>query len=98
MNVNMSELIAALAAKTQEENTDTSIMEVIYDHYAEFHGYGDPKSKEYFNALMAMMENRSAAEQDLFVDLINMLCSVHEHTGFVDGVKSGVRLLCELIV
>ena len=98
MNENISELVAALAAKTQDERTDASIMELIYDHYAEFHGYGDPKSKEYFNALMAMIESRPVAEQDMCVDLINMLCSVHEHTGFVDGVKAGVRLLCELMV
>ena len=70
---------------------------MIYEHYAEFRGYGNPTDKEYFNTPMSMIEGRSTAEQDMFVDLINMLCSVHEHTGFVDGVKSGVKLLCELM-
>lgn len=92
----MNEWITALAYKTR--NHDEDLMTLIYDHYAEFHGGSTPLSKEYYKAIRDQIAHLDSTEQDAIVDLINMLCSVHEHTGFVDGVKTGVRLLCELMV
>ena len=87
--------IVALADKTREHDED--LMTLIYDHYAEFHGSSTPLSKEYYKAIRDQIAHLDSAEQDAIVDLVNLLCSAHENAVFVDGVKTGVRLLCELM-
>ena len=73
------------------------VLDLIYDNYAEFHGWDNPQSKEYYNALRALIEDRMPEDQEHFMDLVNMLCDTHEHTAFIDGIKVGVRLLSELM-
>lgn len=90
-----NELIAALADKSQACNE--GILALIYDHYAEFHGSHTSLSKEYYKAIRDRIAHLDSAEQDAIVDLVNLLCSAHENTAFVDGVKTGARLLCELM-
>ena len=90
-----NEWIAALADKTQD--CDERILTLIYDHYAEFHGSDTPLSKEYYKAIRDQIAHLDSAEQDAIVDLVNQLCSAHENAAFVEGVKTGVRLLCELM-
>ena len=88
--------ITALAGKTQEHDED--LMTLIYDHYAEFHGSSTPLGKEYYKTIRDQIAHLDPAVQDTIVDLVNLLCSSHENAAFVDGVKTGVRLLCELTV
>ena len=87
--------ITALAGKTREHDED--LMTLIYDHYAEFHGSSTPLSREYYKAIRDQIAHLDPAVQDTIVDLVNLLCSAHENAAFVDGVKTGVRLLCELM-
>ena len=91
-----NEMISVLISKTHGEDDD-HILDLIYDNYAEFHGWANPQSKEYYNALRSLVEDRIPEEQEQFMDLVNMLCDTHEHVAFIDGLKTGVKLLCELI-
>lgn len=96
MNLNVHEMAAAFDEQGHNNQTG-SILSLIYDHYAEFHGSSTPMSREYYKAIREQIASLVPAKQDALVDLVNLLCSAHENTAFIDGVKTGVRLLCELM-
>ncbi len=96
VKMTMNELIKALSAKSSPEGDD-SMLDLIYDNYAEFHSWNSHQSKEYYNAIRSLLADRIPDDQDQVMDLINMLCDAHEHVAFIDGLKTGAKLLCELM-
>ena len=73
-----------------------SALVLLYDAYAEFHNLDDAQTKADFLALYEAMNGLPLQEMDQIIYPVCGLCRDHQRTGFVEGVKVGVRLGMEL--
>ena len=73
-----------------------SALTLLYDAYAEIHNLDDGQTKADFHALYEAMNGRPLQERDQTIYPVCRLCRDHLRTGFVEGVKVGVRLGMEL--
>ena len=75
-----------------------SLLEMLFNVYTEFNGFDNEIIREDFNALYATMNGKSLREMDQIIYPVCTLCRDHEKTGFIEGVKVGVRLRNELLI
>ena len=73
-----------------------SVLTLLYDAYAEFHNLDDAQTKVDFLALYEVMNGLPLQEMDQIIYPVCRLCRDHQRSGFVEGVKVGVRLGMEL--
>ena len=73
-----------------------SVLTLLYETYAESNKMDDGTIKEDFNALYRQMNGMELREMDKIIYPVCTLCRDHQRSGFVEGVKVGVRLREEL--
>ena len=73
-----------------------SALALLFDAYAEIHNLDDAQTKVDFCALYEVMNGRPLTEMDQIIYPVCRLCRDHQRSGFVEGVKVGVRLGMEL--
>ena len=73
-----------------------SILTLLYEAYAESNKMDDGTIKEDFNELYRQMNGMDLQEMDRIIYPVCTLCRDHQRSGFVEGVKVGIRLQTEL--
>ena len=76
-------------------NTE-SLLELLLDAYTQFNGFDNDIIRADFEALYTAMNGKTLSEMDEILDPVCRLCGSHEKTGFIEGVKVGVRLAREI--
>lgn len=98
--MNMEEFIQTLHAfvSSHEPNygDGESVLTLLYEAYAECNKMDDGTLKEDFNDLYQLMNGMELREMDKIIYPVCTLCRDHQRSGFVDGVKVGVRLAQKL--
>ena len=100
--MDMKKYLAALQAKeaTQQANfgddADT-VLELLYNTYYEHVCSDDTEEvKQAFDELYQSMTGKTLKEKDEVIYATCRLCSLHQQTGFIDGIKIGIQLMKEL--
>ena len=73
-----------------------SILILLYEAYNEVNTIDDPQIKADFNELYRLMNGKPLREMDAIIYPVCKLCRDHERSGFVEGIKVGIRLRQEL--
>ena len=73
-----------------------SVLTLLYEAYAESNKMDDGTIKEDFNELYRQMNGMELQEMDRIIYPVCTLCRDHQRSGFVEGVKVGMRLREEL--
>ena len=73
-----------------------SVLTLLYEAYAETNRMDNGTIKEDFNELYYLMNGMELREMDKIIYPVCTLCRDHQRSGFVEGVKVGVRLRTEL--
>ena len=73
-----------------------SVLTMLYEAYAESNKMDDGTIKEDFNELYRLMNGMELREMDKIIYPVCTLCRDHQRSGFVEGVKVGMRLKTEL--
>lgn len=73
-----------------------SILTMLYEVYAESNRMDDGTIKEDFNELYRQMNGMELREMDKIIYPVCTLCRDHQRSGFVEGVKVGLRLSEEI--
>ena len=69
-----------------------SVLTLLYEAYAEFNRMDDGTIKEDINELYRQMNGMEIKEMDKIIYPVCTLCRDHQRSGFVEGVKVGIRL------
>lgn len=96
MNLYIEKLKQSLAEHPPDFGDGDSILTLLYEAYNEANRMDDDQIKADFNTLYQAMNGMSLKEMDRIVYPLCMLCRDHEKSGFVEGVKVGIRLEQEL--
>lgn len=80
---------------TLKEDAD-SVLEVLYDYFAEYQGLDNAEIKEGFEKLYEALSGMKLQETDKVVDILCSLCQSYQSSAFAAGVKVGVKLAKEL--
>ena len=75
-----------------------SVLTLLYETYAESNRMDDGTIKEDFNELYRQKNGMELREMDKIIYPVCTLCRDHQRSGFVEGIKVGVRLKAELAV
>lgn len=73
-----------------------SVLEMLYDSYSEQHPYDDRQTKADFAALYEVMNGMTLQEMDRVLDPLCALCRDHQRSGFIAGIRIGLKLAAEL--
>ena len=73
-----------------------SVLTLLYEAYAESNRMDDGNIKEDFNELYYLMNGMELREMDKIIYPVCTLCRDHQRSGFLEGVKIGMRLREEL--
>ena len=100
--MDMKKYLAALQAKeaTQQANfgddADT-VLGMLCSTYYELNCNADTDEvKKAFDDLYQAMTGKTLKEKDEVIYATCRLCSLHQQTGFIDGIQLGIRLASEL--
>ena len=75
-----------------------SVLELLYECFNENNPYNNDQIKADFEDLYRQMNGIPLREMDRIVYPVCRLCRDHERSGFVEGIKIGIRLAHELSV
>ena len=99
--MDMKKYLAALQTKeaTQQANfgkdADT-VLEMLCSTYYELNCNADTDEvKQAFDELYQSMTGKPLKEKDEVICATCRLCTLHQQTGFVDGIRIGIRLAWE---
>ena len=73
-----------------------SVLTLRYEAYAESNRMDDGTIKEDFNELYRQMNGMGLREMDRIIYPVCTLCRDHQRSGFVNGIRVGIRLREEL--
>lgn len=73
-----------------------SVLTLLYEAYADSNKMDDGTITEDFNELYCAMNGMELREMDRIIYPVCTLCRDHQRSGFVEGVKVGIRLREEL--
>lgn len=73
-----------------------SVLTMLYECHNESHPYDDEQIKADFHDLYQQMNGMPLREMDQIIYPVCKLCRDHERSGFVEGIKIGIRLHTEL--
>ena len=85
-----------IAENPPEFGDGDSVLTLLYEAYAESNKMDDGTIKEDFNELYRQMNGMELREMDKIIYPVCTLCRDHQRSGFVEGVKVGIRLKTEL--
>ena len=100
--MDMKKYLAALQAKeaTQQANfgndTDTVLGMLCSTYYELNCNHDTDEVKRAFDELYQAMTGKTLKEKDEVIYAACRLCSLHKQTGFIDGIRLGLRLVQEL--
>jgi hypothetical protein len=89
-------LKARITASPPDLGNEDSVLGMLYEAYSESSAMYDDEIKADFHALYEAMHGMPLREMDKIVYPVCKLCRDHERSGFVEGIKIGVRLRTEL--
>lgn len=99
--MNLEEYIQKLKAYVEAQSSklvcddSESILEMLYDIYAESNCFDNEVIREDFHRLYRLLNGMPLKEMDKITDLVRVLCRDHEMAGFIHGVQVGIRLAQE---
>ena len=73
-----------------------SVLSLLYEAYSDFNRLDDGQIKVDFEELYRCMNGMTLKEMDRVIYAVCMLCRHHEKTGFIEGIKIGIRLCLEV--
>ena len=74
-----------------------TVLELLYNTYYEHVCTDDTDEiKQAFDDLYNSLSEKSLKEKDAIIDLVCDLCRLHQQSGFIDGIRLGVRLTQEI--
>ena len=73
-----------------------SVLTLLYEAYADSNKMDDGMIREDFNELYRLMNGMPLREMDKIIYPVCTLCRDHQRSGFVEGLKVGIRLREEL--
>ena len=73
-----------------------SVLTLLYEAYADSNKMDDGTITQDFNELYRQMNGMELREMDRIIYSVCTLCRDHQRSGFVEGVKVGMRLREEL--
>ena len=89
-------LRVSIAENPPDFGDGDSVLTLLYEAYAESNRMDDGTIKEDFNELYRLMNGMELREMDRIIYPVCTLCRDHQRSGFVEGVKVGIRLRTEL--
>ncbi len=89
-------LQAYVSTKDLNLGDGESVLTLLYEAYAEYNKMDDGTIKEDFDELYRLMNGMPLREMDKIIYPVCALCRDHQKSGFVDGIKVGIRLQQEL--
>ena len=97
MNEYMEDLKRYVAENPPNYGSDAnSILEMLYCYYHECNNADSDAVKAAFEDLYQRMQGMTLREMDRIVDVVCILCTEHEKSGFVEGIKAGIQLVQEI--
>ena len=98
--MNLQEYIRALesyiASRPPDLGDEDSILRLLYEAHSESNAMYDDEIKADFHALYEAMNGMPLREMDQIVYPVCTLCRSHQKSGFIEGVRIGVKLCAEL--
>ena len=85
-----------IAEKPPDFGDADSVLTLLYEAYAESNKMDDGTIKEDFNELYRLMNGMELRDMDKIIYPVCTLCRDHERSGFIEGIKIGIRLQQEL--
>lgn len=73
-----------------------SVLTLLYEAYSECNRLDDPQIKADFEELYRLMNGMPLKEMDRIIYPVCTLCRNHEKSGFIEGIRLGIRLRDEL--
>lgn len=73
-----------------------SVLTLLYEAYSECNRLDDAQIKADFNELYRLMNGMELRDMDKIIYPVCKLCRDHERSGFVEGIRIGIRLAQEL--
>lgn len=73
-----------------------SVLTLLYEAYSECNRLDDTQIKADFNELYRLMNGMELRDMDKIIYPVCKLCRDHERSGFIEGIKIGIRLAHEL--
>ena len=96
MNPYFESLKAHIEANPPNFGDGESVLTMLYECYNENNPYDNEQIRADFHELYQQMNGMPLREIDQIVYPVCRLCRDHERSGFVEGIKIGVRLRTEL--
>ena len=96
MNDYFERLRTHIAENPPDFGDGESVLTLLYEAYADSNKMDDGTIKEDFNELYRQMNGMELREMDQIIYPVCTLCRDHQRSGFVEGVKVGIRLREEL--
>lgn len=96
MKTYFKKLNSYIAENPPEFGDGESVLTLLYEAYAESNKMNDGTIKEDFNELYRLMNGMDLREMDKIIYPVCTLCRDHQRSGFVEGIKVGIRLRTEL--
>ena len=95
MNPYIEKLEQQIADNPPNFGDADSVLGLLYECFNENNPYDNGQIKADFEELYRQMNGMPLREMDKIVYPVCKLCRDHERSGFVDGVKVGIRLYSE---
>ena len=95
MNPYIEKLEQQIADNPPNFGDADSVLGLLYECFNENNPYDNEQIKADFEMLYRQMNGMPLREMDKIVYPVCKLCRDHERSGFVEGVKVGIRLYSE---
>lgn len=82
--------------KRPDVSDSESVLEMIYECFAQLNRMDNDTIRKDFDELYQAMHGHSLREIDKVIYTVCTLCRDHEKSGFVNGLRIGIRLEDEL--
>ena len=96
MNDYFERLRTHIAENPPDFGDGESVLTLLYEAYADSNKMDDGTIWEDFNELYRQMNGMELREMDQIIYPVCTLCRDHQRSGFVEGIKVGIRLREEL--
>ena len=96
MNDYFERLRTHIAENPPDFGDGESVLTLLYEAYADSNKMDDGTIWEDFNELYRQMNGMELREMDKIIYPVCTLCRDHQRSGFVEGIKVGIRLREEL--
>ena len=96
METYFEKLRAYVAENPPDFGDGESVLAMLYEVYADSNKMDDGTIQEDFNELYRQMNGMELREMDKIIYPVCTLCRDHQRSGFMEGIKVGIRLREEL--